>query len=138
MYHTFQMFLISMMAALLSSMNVWTSSSKHIYLSINDFYMAFLMTGWMFLLEGIIMAHTFYIFMGSLLAILSLYCIRTQFGLTTKQYIQGMIPHHSMAIHMSQQYLQKNNQDSQISELSKSIIKSQEKEIESMVSSLQK
>lgn len=94
--------------------------------------MAFLMTGWMFLLEGFLMNHLLYVSLGAFLVIVSIYCIRTQFGVTTKQYIQGMIPHHSMAVHMSQQYLQRDIQDDSISELSKSIIKSQEKEINEM------
>jgi len=65
-------------------------------------------------------------FIGLLLVIVNIWCIRTQFLITETQYKLGMIPHHSMAIHMSKKLLEKNNN---ISLFLENIIKTQEKEI---------
>jgi uncharacterized protein (DUF305 family) len=54
-------------------------------------------------------------------------CIRTQFLISESQYKMGMIPHHSMAIHMSRKLLEKGNIS--ISSFLKNIIKTQENEI---------
>ena len=51
-----------------------------------------------------------------------------------EQYILGMIPHHSMAIHMSRKLIQSGNlpQESSLNKFVSNIIISQEKEIEYM------
>lgn len=46
---------------------------------------------------------------GILLVIFNIWCIRTQFLISENQYKLGMIPHHSMAIHMSKKLKNKNN-----------------------------
>ena len=94
--------------------------------SMNDAYMALLMSGWMFLFMGIIYDETNIFFIGLLLVIVNIWCIRTQFLITETQYKLGMIPHHSMAIHMSKKLLEKNNN---ISQFLQNIIKTQENEI---------
>ena len=43
------MFLTSFLSGILSSMNVWVDKIEDIRFSLNDCYMALLMTGWMFL-----------------------------------------------------------------------------------------
>jgi hypothetical protein len=122
------MFLVSMLSALLSSMSVWADKFSDIRLSINDFYMAFLMTGWMFFLEGTLMSHRFYTFFGLALILLSFYAIRAQLFVSVNQYIQGMIPHHSMAIHMSRKLIETYG-DSVVAGFPGEIIKTQENEI---------
>jgi len=66
---------------------------------------------------------------GLTLVIINLWCIRTQFLITENQYKLGMIPHHSMAVHMSKQMLKKNNN---IKTFLDNIINTQEKEIKFM------
>ncbi len=122
------MFVISMLAALLSSMSVWADKLSDVRLSLNDIYMAFLMTGWMFFLEGLLMAHRAFVFVGLALIVLSFYAIRSQLFVTVNQYIQGMIPHHSMAIHMSRKLIESYG-DSVVAGLPGEIIKTQENEI---------
>lgn len=122
------MFIISMLSALLSSMSVWVDKWDDIRISLNDIYMAFLMTGWMFFLEGIYMIHPSYIITGGALVVLSFLCIRTQFLVDIHQYIRGMIPHHSMAVLMSKKLIQKYN-PSVLGNLPYQIIKGQESEI---------
>ena len=120
------MFFIMILAGLLSTMNIWVDKVEHIHLSLNDVYMILLMTGWMFLFMGIYYKEFIITIIGLLLVIANIFCIRTQFMITEKQYKMGMIPHHSMAIHMSKKLLNKNNS---ISDFLKNLINTQENEI---------
>jgi hypothetical protein len=88
--------------------------------------MTLLMTGWMFLFMGLIYQEINVFFIGLLLILLNIWCIRTQFLVTETQYKLGMIPHHSMAVHMSKRLLEKKNN---IQPFLHHIIDSQEKEI---------
>ena len=124
--HYIIMFFIIILSGLLTTMNVWVDKLDDIRFSMNDAYMALLMSGWMFLFMGIIYRETNVFFIGLLLVIVNIWCIRTQFLITETQYKLGMIPHHSMAIHMSKKLLEKNNN---ISPFLENIIKTQENEI---------
>ena len=95
-------------AGLLSTMNVWVDKIEDIRWSLNDVYMTVLMTGWMALFMGLYNRDIKMIFIGSVVTIAMLVCIRTQVGIDQGQYINGMIPHHSMAVHMSKKVLEQN------------------------------
>lgn len=118
------------LSGLLSTMNVWVDKWDDIRFSINDIYMILLMTGWMFLFMGLYYREIYILFFGLFLVVVNLWCIQTQFMVTNQQYMSGMIPHHSMAIHMSKQLIQ-NQTDIPYNFIS-NIIKTQEKEIEYM------
>ncbi len=107
-------------------MNVWVDKFDDIKFSINDVYMTLLMSGWMFLFMGLFYKEYKVFFIGLLLIISNIICIRTQFLITETQYKLGMIPHHSMAVHMSKKLLEKENN---ISQFIHNIIKTQENEI---------
>jgi len=114
------------LSGLLSTMNVWVDKLDDIRFSINDAYMILLMNGWMFLFMGLIYKEMSVFFIGLSLIIVNIWCIRNQFLITESQYKLGMIPHHSMAIHMSKKLLEKENN---ISPFIQNIINTQEKEI---------
>jgi hypothetical protein len=114
------------LSGLLSTMNVWVDKFDDIRFSINDLYMTLLMTGWMFLFMGLFYKEKNVFYIGLLLLICNIWAIRTQFLVNESQYKLGMIPHHSMAVHMSKKLLEK---ESNISPLLKNIINEQEKEI---------
>ena len=124
--HYVIMFFIMVLSGLLSTMNVWVDKMDDIRFSINDIYMALLMTGWMFLFMGLIYKEIIIFFIGLLLVIINIWCIRNQFLVSEKQYKLGMIPHHSMAVHMSKKLLEKENN---ISLFAENLIKNQENEI---------
>jgi len=124
--HYIIMFFIMLLSGLLSTMNVWVDKVDDIRFSINDAYMTLLMTGWMFLFMGLIYQEKSVFFIGLSLIVFNIWCIRNQFLITETQYKLGMIPHHSMAIHMSKKLLEKKNN---ISPFVKNIIKTQEDEI---------
>jgi hypothetical protein len=114
------------LSGLLSTMNVWVDKVNDIRFSLNDVYMTLLMTGWMFLFMGLIYQEIMIFIMGLSLVIITIWCIRNQFLVTESQYKLGMIPHHSMAVHMSKKLLEKENS---ISQFIQNIIETQEKEI---------
>lgn len=124
--HYISMFFIMIISSLLTTMNVWADKLDDVRFSINDIYMALLMTGWMFLFMGLVYKEFNITITGSVLVLVNLWCIRTQFLVSERQFKLGMIPHHSMAIHMSKKLLEKNNK---IQPLLNNIIKNQEDEI---------
>jgi hypothetical protein len=109
-------------------MNIWVDKIEDIRISINDVFMTLLMTGWMFLLMGLFYFDITNIILGVCLVLINIWCIRTQFMVTPEQYIYGMIPHHSMAIHISKKLLNKYPIQKQRVFI-ENIIKTQEKEI---------
>lgn len=125
-HNYFRMFLIMILTGLLSNMNLYVDKIDDIRISINDIYMSLTMTGWMFLFMGIFDKRCDILIFGIILVITNFYFIRTQFLVNEKQYRLGMIPHHSMAIHMSKKLLEKDNK---IELFLKKIINTQENEI---------
>ncbi len=120
------MFFIMILSGLLSTMSVWADKTDDIRISLNDVYMIGLMTGWMFLFMGIYYQNVWVGLFGAVLASANLWAIRTQFMVSPEQYLQGMIPHHSMAVHMSKKLLEK---QTHLNKFAQSIIDQQEVEI---------
>jgi len=124
------MFIISVMSGILSAMFIWSDKMSDFRLTLNDFYMAFLMTGWMFLLMGLYHKMNNHIMIGLLLILGSFLLIRKQSLINEKQFIKGMIVHHSMGVLMSRKLLEKNlNIPKELKDLAVDIIKTQENEI---------
>ena len=125
MNHYVIMFFIMVISGLLSTMNVWVDKVEDIRFSMNDAYMTLLMTGWMFLFMGVVYQEMRVFFIGLFMVLLNLWCIRTQFLITENQYKLGMIPHHSMAVHMSKKLLEQGKDIPFV----ENILKTQEEEI---------
>lgn len=145
-HHDLVMLIIMIFAGLLSSMNIWVDKLSDIKLHLNDAYMTFLMVGWMFVFMGIYYLNSSNFIIGLLLVITMLYCIRNQVFINENQYLNGMIPHHSMAVLMSRKLLEKYNRKNdgknnvngnsslhpEIKQLAMNIISSQQNEINLM------
>ena len=114
--HYIIMFFIMILSGLLSTMNIWVDKLDDVRFSINDAYMILLMIGWMFLFMGLVNKEIGIIFIGLSLVIINIWCIRTQFLITETQYKLGMIPHHSMAVHMSKKILEKEKEKENVTE----------------------
>ena len=126
-HHYLVMFFAMIFAGLLSTMNVWADKLDDVRFSLNDAYMTLLMTGWMFVFMGIFDQEVAIGVFGLVLAIVNIWCIRNQFLIDDSQYMTGMIPHHSMAIHMSKRLLEK---ETKITQFVENIIQTQEREIQ--------
>lgn len=132
--HYTVMFCIMILSGLLATMNVMADKLDDIRFSVNDVYMTLLMTGWMFLFMGLYNREIYVLCFGLFLVVANIWCLRTQFLVTDKQYILGMIPHHSMAVLMSKKLIQR--QSSVLNDFVANIIDTQEKEIIYMKSRL--
>lgn len=129
MKHYGLMGIFMIIAGFLSTMNVWANSMDDIRLSLNDIYMVGLMTSWMFVFMAVYDRNILYSLLSFLSAIFFLLCIRYQLFITERQFLLGMIPHHSMAIHMSKQLSKRQNT---IPDLLDSIQSTQAEEIQFM------
>jgi uncharacterized protein (DUF305 family) len=124
---------ISMYILMYSMVN----SLKNVYPNINQFYMAGLMTMPMMIIELGFMGkmymkkklNAFLISISSVALIAFFLLIQYQTGVTDRQFLRGMIPHHAAAILMSEQSKTK---DPEIKKLQQEIITSQQREIDEM------
>jgi len=107
-------------------MNNWIDNWDDFRFSLNDSYMVDLMTGWMLFFMGLFTLRTSKSIIGLIIVIIFFILIRTQAFITEIQYLKGMIPHHSMAILMSNKLKKKPNS---IQYFLDEIIQSQKKEI---------
>jgi hypothetical protein len=102
--------------------------------SLGKFYMSIIMGLYMIIVEVMMHDHhydvistKYYIIIGALIvAFILLY--RTQQLITDKQYLEGMIEHHSMAILTSNKILEKTD-NYNIAKLAKNILQTQQDEI---------
>jgi len=77
-----------------------------------------------------VLSLNLYAFIAAGLA-LFVYLYRNQIAINDKQYVEGMIEHHSMALLTSEEILKKTN-DYNIAKLAKNIIQTQNDEIRTM------
>ena len=134
--HLFAMLGLSFIAMYVL-MYAMVSSFANVYSNVNQVYMAGLMTAPMALIELWIMRSMFTnrrtnAAIATTSAVIGVLCwvlIRQQIAVTDTQFLRSMIPHHASAILMCQQAPVK---DPSILELCKSIITSQQAEIDQM------
>ena len=116
---------------------IMVNSRIYITNNIGKAYMAVIMALFMVLLEVMMHDHQYHVLSLNLYAIifaalaLFIYLYRKQVAINDKQYLEGMIEHHSMALLTSEEILQK-TQSERIKKLAENIISTQEKEIEYM------
>jgi uncharacterized protein (DUF305 family) len=109
--------------------------------SVGKAYMAVIMALNMVALEvmmhdrqySVISTKTYCIVFGLLAVFIYLY--RKQVGIRDKEYLKGMIEHHSMALLTSKRILEKSD-DYNVAKLAKNIIEKQEEEIQFMRNTL--
>jgi peptidoglycan/LPS O-acetylase OafA/YrhL len=118
-------------------------SFDHVYMSINQFYMAGLMAAPMVLIEVVVMRRMYHdkrlnalIAAGSVVVgVLMFVFIRQQTGVSDGQFLRSMIPHHSGAILMCERA---SVQDTEIRTLCTAIVTSQQAEIHQMTAALRR
>lgn len=129
---------ISMYALMYSMVNKF----ENVILNVNQFYMAALMASPMIIIEILLMRMMYKdkklnaIILGlSALALVGFFlAIRVQAGVSDRQFLKSMIPHHSGAILMCEQA---DITDPEIKRLCEQIIASQQKEIAEMKAKLE-
>ena len=131
MNHYITMFLLMVVAGALSTMSVWADKLSDIRYSLNDLYMILLMSGWMIFFMGLLAGDRTPTVAGVVIVACAFYAIRSQLFVTQHQFLAGMIPHHSMAVHMCRKLLKKPNN---IAPFLQKIIATQNEEINYMKS----
>jgi len=114
----------------------------NVFLNVNQFYMAGLMTAPMIIIEMALMGSmytdkklNFIIIAISTLVLIGFFLfIRQQTAVSDKQFLKSMIPHHASAILMCEKA---SIQDAEIKDLCQSIISGQQQEIDQMKAKLQ-
>jgi hypothetical protein len=105
--------------------------------SLGKTYMAVIMGICMLFLEVFMHDHQYsvfstYLYIGLIIVLaVFIYLYRKQVAIKDKQYLEGMIEHHSMALLTSKEILKKTD-DYNIAKLAKNIIEAQENEIKLM------
>jgi hypothetical protein len=107
-------------------MNLAVDSWTDIRWSLNDLYMILTMAGWMLVFMGFLNQDWWIMGTSLVLVAASIWAIRVQLLISTDQFVLGMIPHHSMAVHMSRQLV---NSPGPLKEFALQIMKNQENEI---------
>lgn len=137
-YHTMAvMFVGSFIIQYLLMSAIMVNQSKYVTNSIGKVYISILMALFMIVLEIMMHDHQYHVFSTNMYIILALFIIlfiylyRKQKFINDKQYLEGMIEHHSMALLTSKQILEKTN-SYEVSKLAKDIIQTQEDEIYKM------
>ncbi|MGE5251902.1 MAG: DUF305 domain-containing protein, partial [Bacteroidota bacterium] len=113
----------------------------NVFMNLNEFYMAGLMTAPMVLIELLLMRPMYQnqrlnvmIAAGSAIALILFFLlIRQQGAISDRQFLRSMIPHHAGAILMCQQAP---IHDPEIKDLCQTIISSQQSEIDQMKAKL--
>lgn len=130
--------LLLMFLAMFALMYAMVDGWENVYLlSLNQAYMALLMTGAMAAIELVVMRkmypnrrwNAWLIAASTLIAVLSWVAIRQQTGINDTQFLRSMIPHHAGALLMCEQ---SPANDARIRSLCREIQKSQQREIDLM------
>ena len=116
---------------------IMVSNFSHITNNIGKAYLAIIMALSMVIIEVMMHDHQYHVLSANLYAILFglvalfTYLYRKQIAVDDKQYLEGMIEHHSMALLTSEEILKKtDNYD--VAKLAKNIIQTQTDELQLM------
>lgn len=116
---------------------IMVSNKMYITNNLGKAYMATIMALMMVILEIMMRDHQYhtlslnvYALLGGMLAMF-IFFYRTQTAIKDKQYLEGMIEHHSMAVFMSEEILKKTD-NYEVSKLAKNIIAQQKDELRVM------
>lgn len=142
-YQLIQFIIMFLFGFFLNPMNMLAYDINDFYTSTTLFYSGLFMASNMIWAHELVhyfsMNHlNIYVFMiGIVLSGICVFLLRSQFLVTDEQWIRRMIPHHSTALTTSTNIVNK-TQDENIKTLAKTIIETQEKEIQYMRTLLQK
>ena len=137
------MFIASFIIQYFAMPPIMISSFKYFTNSVGKLYLSIIMGLSMVLVEVAMHDHQYsvlstytYLWVLLLLAVI-IYLYRKQVAVNDKQYLEGMIEHHSMALHTSAEILEKTD-DYNVAKLAKNIIQTQTDEIREMEGLLRK
>jgi len=124
------MIIASLLAGIFASINLMVYRKSDIRFSLNEIYMVLFMTTLMFFFYDLLvnLKLTLTSIILGITAIVLFLLIRNQILINDCQYLSGMIPHHSMAIQMSDYIINKTT-DRNIKKFAENIKRTQLQEI---------
>lgn len=136
-YATFFKMILTSSVLMYFTMYLHTYVWDHVFFSETRLYMTFLMTSVMAVVMLWFMRHMYtnkrmnqFIYAGSItFFLLSLFLVRSQILVDEVSYMRAMIPHHSIAILVSERA---QIEDPRVQELAQEIIEAQRREIDEM------
>lgn len=136
-YARFALMAVLMFVAMYALMYAMVDRFANVFNSLNQLYMAALMTGAMVAIELVVMAtmypdkrfNAILLIAGVVVLVGSWFGIREQAAIGDRQFLRSMIPHHAGAILMCQEAAL---DDAKIRALCQRIVRSQEEEIREM------
>lgn len=142
-HHYRNLFIMALLSfiSMYALMYAMVDGFRHVYSSVNQLYMAGLMTAPMIVIELLIMRGMYHnrrlnalIAGASVVAGIAFFLfIRQQTGVADQQFLRSMIPHHSGAILMCEEARLR---DPELQRLCQNIITSQQREIDQMTAML--
>lgn len=140
-YARFAIMVALSFVAMFLFMYAMINSAVNFYPNLNQFYMAGLMTAPMVIFEMLLMGamyprkpwNRWIVASAAVALVLFWFGIRQQTGITDRQFLESMIPHHAGAILMCQQASVK---DPEVKQLCAEIVASQQSEIVRMKAKL--
>lgn len=141
-YPRLLLMLILSFAAMYILMYAMVDIFSNVFSNVNQFYMAGLITAPMLIIEMAVMGHMYQnkklnvilLAVGGLALIGFFFLIRSQALVGDKQFLKSMIPHHAGALLMCEKA---SIRDPEIKELCRTILLSQQSEIDQMKQELQ-
>ena len=116
---------------------IMVDNKRDITNSVGKFYISIIMAFYMIILETMMHDHQYKVFSTNtyivfvFLLLVFIYFYRNQVAINDKQYLEGMIEHHSMALLTSKEIIKKTN-NFNVARISKHIIEKQEDEMREM------
>lgn len=116
---------------------IMVNNTMYITNNIGKAYLATIMGLFMVILEIMMKDHQYHVISMNLyiilfgLVVVFVYLYRKQVAIYDKQYLEGMIEHHSMALHTSEEILKKTD-NYHVAKLAKNIISQQKDELSIM------
>jgi heme/copper-type cytochrome/quinol oxidase subunit 4 len=136
-YAKFALMVVLMFVAMYALMYAMVDRFDNVFNSLNQFYMAALMTAAMVLIELLVMAGMYpdkrlnliLLVVSAVVLVASWFAIREQAAIGDRQFLRSMIPHHAGAILICEEAPL---DDARIRRLCEQIIRSQQEEIRAM------
>ena len=125
-YYFITILVVSRIAGMLSTMNIWANDIGDVRFHMNDFYMVILITSWITIIGYLLAQKTMQIpksgfIFAIVTVILTMIAIRKQIFVSDNQYLNGLIPYNSMGILMAKKIKDK-TKDERVKKLAENLI----------------
>lgn len=123
--------IISILAAVISTLYLWLFNRNAGRIHLMDLYMGLLVTFWVILINGLYNLNYRFIFVGIVGILLFSYFIKNQVFIDDSEFVKAMIDYHSVTVFMAKKIKEK-SKNQKVIKLADEIIEIQTKEMKDM------